>query len=203
MGWSSATPARRSGDDDAGQARHLDPHDDDEFRASGRVKTHPRRLPPGAAGGQHVVVIGFGPAGQTLVRLLRSLDVSFVAVDTNPSAATEAQRTGEPVLYGDATRPQVLRHLGVAEARLVAVAISDPLATRRIVSRIRAMAPATPIVARTRYVREVDRLSAAGASEVVAEEFEGSIELVARALEHFDVPTGAIARFTEGATVSK
>jgi hypothetical protein len=37
----------------------------------------------------------------------------------------------------------------------------------------------------------------AGASVVVAEEFEGSIELVARALESFDIPTGAIARFTE------
>jgi CPA2 family monovalent cation:H+ antiporter-2 len=146
---------------------------------------------------QRVVVIGFGPAGQTLVRLLRSLDVPFIAVDANPSAAVEAGRTGEPVIYGDATRPQLLSHLQVDEARLVVVAISDPLATRRIVSRIRAMAPETPILARTRYVREVDRLSMAGANVVVAEEFEGSIELVARALESFDVPAGAIARFTE------
>ncbi len=147
--------------------------------------------------GERVVVIGFGPAGQTLIRLLRSLDVPFVAVDTNPSAAENARRQGDPVLYGDATRPQVLSHLRVEEARLVAVAISDPLATRRIVSRIRAMAPDTPVLARTRYVREVDRLSAAGATAVVAEEFEGSIELVARALESFEIPMGAIARFTE------
>ena len=144
-----------------------------------------------------VVVIGYGPAGQTLIRLLRSLDVPFIAVDTNPSAALEARHTGEPVIYGDATRPQVLRHLKVTEARLVAVAISDPLATRRIVSRIRAMSSKTPILARTRYVREVDHLSMAGANVVVAEEFEGSIELVARALESFDIPMGAIARFTE------
>ena len=129
--------------------------------------------------------------------MLRSLNVPFIAVDTNPSAALEARETGEPVIYGDATRPQVLRHLEVWDARLVAVAISDPLATRRIVSRIRAMAPDTPVLARTRYVREVDRLSMAGADVVVAEEFEGSIELVARALENFEVPTGAIARFTE------
>jgi CPA2 family monovalent cation:H+ antiporter-2 len=146
---------------------------------------------------ERVVVIGYGPAGQTLIRLLRSLDVDYVAVDTNPSAALEASRAGEPVIYGDATRPQVLEHLRVGEARLVAVAISDPLATRRIVTRIRAMAPDTPILARTRYVREVDQLSIAGANVVVAEEFEGSIELVARALENFDVPMGAIARFTE------
>ena len=154
--------------------------------------------PHAPEGGEpRVVVIGFGPAGQTLIRLLRSLDVPFVAVDANPSSALEAERRDEPILYGDATRPQVLAHLRVAEARLVAVAISDPLATRRIVSRIRSMAPTTPILARTRYVREVDRLSAAGANVVVAEEFEGSIELVARALESFDIPMGAIARFTE------
>lgn len=144
-----------------------------------------------------VVVIGYGPAGQTLIRLLRSLDLPFVAVDSNPSSAHDAERIGEPIVYGDATRPQVLSHLRVDEARLVAVAISDPLATRRIVSRIRSMAPTTPILARTRYVREVDQLSAAGANVVVAEEFEGSIELVARALETFDIPMGAIARFTE------
>lgn len=164
---------------------------------------HPDAAPEsllGSAAGEgrdRVVVIGYGPAGQTLIRLLRSLDVDFIAVDTNPSAAAEAQHTGEPVIYGDATRPQVLRHLRVNEARLVAVAISDPLATRRIVSRLRAMAPRTPILARTRYVREVDKLSMAGADVVVAEEFEGSIELVARALENFEVPAGAIARFTE------
>ena len=147
--------------------------------------------------GSRVVVVGYGPAGQTLIRLLRSLDVPFIAVDTNPASALEAGRTGEAMIYGDATRPQVLRQLRVWEARLVAVAISDPLATRRIVSRVRAMAPDTPILARTRYVREVDRLSMAGANVVVAEEFEGSIELVARALETFEVPAGAIARFTE------
>ncbi len=147
--------------------------------------------------GRRVVVIGYGPAGRTLVRLLRSLDIPYIAVDTNPAAALEAAQSGEPVIYGDATRPQVLEHLRVWDARLVAVAISDPLATRRVVSRIRAMAPDTKILARTRYVREVDQLGVAGASVVVAEEFEGSIELVARALEYFDIPTGAIARFTE------
>ena len=59
------------------------------------------------------------------------------------------------------------------------------------------MATETPILARTRYVLEVDHLSMAGADVVVAEEFEGSIELVARAHRHVEVLEGAIARFTE------
>ena len=144
-----------------------------------------------------VVIIGYGPAGQTLTRLLRSLEVPYVVLESNASAVRLARQHDENVLLGDATRPTLLRRLAVSQARLVVVVISDPIATRSIVSRIRLVAPKTTVLARTRYVAEVDLLEARGASHVVAEEFEGSIELVARALEIFDTPSGAIARFTQ------
>jgi CPA2 family monovalent cation:H+ antiporter-2 len=148
-------------------------------------------------GGDGVVVIGFGLAGQTLTRLLRAVEVPYIVIDTNARAVRLAQSRKEHIIFGDATRPTVLRRLGVDRVKLVVVAISDPLATRRIVTRIRLIAPDTPVLARTRYVREVDLLEAAGASTVVAEEFESSIEIVARSLERFGIPTGSIARFTE------
>jgi CPA2 family monovalent cation:H+ antiporter-2 len=144
-----------------------------------------------------VVIVGYGPAGQTLTRLLRSMDIPYVVLESNASAVRLARQHDENILVGDATRPTVLRRLAVSRARLVVVVISDPIATRSIVSRIRLVAPETTILARTRYVAEVDLLEARGASQVVAEEFEGSIELVARALEIFDTPAGAIARFTQ------
>ena len=146
---------------------------------------------------QRVVVIGYGPAGQTLTRLLRTIDVPYIIIDNNPRAVERAQSHEAHIHFGDATRPVLLSWLGIAEARLVVVAISDALATRRIVTRIRLLAPDTPILARTRYVLEVDPLETAGASSVVAEEFEASIELVARTLELFEVPSGPIARFTQ------
>jgi len=145
----------------------------------------------------HVVVLGFGPAGRTLAGLLRGMNVPYLAMDANAVAVEDARARGEPIFFGDATRPPVLDRLGVERAKLVVVAISDPKATRRIVSRVRAMAPRTPILARTRYVQEVDPLASEGANLVVAEEFEGSIELVARALEFFEIPKGAIGRFSE------
>ncbi len=155
----------------------------------------------GSDGGEEdlrpVVIIGFGPAGQTLSRLLRSLDIPYVVVDANASSAEAARARGETAIFGDATRPQLLRVLDVANARLVVVAISDALATRRIVSRIRTLSRDVPVLARTRYVREVDPLDAAGATTVVAEEFESSIELVARTLQLFKIPEASIQRFTE------
>lgn len=152
---------------------------------------------PEQAQQDRVIVIGYGPAGQTLTRLLRAIDVPYTVIDANARGVREAQHHDPCVVFGDATRPTVLRRLGVDAARLVVVAISDPLATRRIVSRLRLISPEVPVLARTRFVGEVDLLEAAGASTVVAEEFEGSIELVARSLDLFGIPAGAIARFTE------
>ncbi len=146
---------------------------------------------------ERVIVIGYGPAGQTLTRLLRAIDIPYIVLDANAQAVRHKHKGDPRVLYGDATRPTVLERLAVDRARLVVIAISDPLATRRIVTRIHLAAPDTPVLARTRFVGEVDLLEAAGASMVVAEEFEGSIAVVARALERFQIPSGAIGRFTE------
>jgi CPA2 family monovalent cation:H+ antiporter-2 len=158
------------------------------------------RLPSGhdrSSDAGRIVIIGFGPAGRTLAQLLKSLRRPYAIVDANANAVTEAQSRGEPIVFGDAARPSFLERFGIADARLVAVAISDPVATRRVVARIRALAPDITILARARYVHEVDRLEAAGASIVVAEEIEGSIELVRQTLEVIDYHPGAIRNFTD------
>ena len=146
---------------------------------------------------ERVVVIGFGHAGQTLVRTLRSLEIPYVIAEGNAHSVEKAREQGEPIVFADATRPLVLARLGVERAKLVVIAISDPLATRRIVSRIHALAPGTPILARTRYVQEVDLLEQAGAAGVVAEEYEAALELVARTLSSFAIPSTAVRNFTD------
>jgi len=144
----------------------------------------------------HVVLIGFGITGQNLGRVLKARHIPYVAVDGNAVAIREALSRGEPVLYGDATRPSLLERAGVPDAKLVAVAISDAIATREIVARVREMAPQAPILARTGYVREVDPLEQAGATKVVVEELEATLELVGETLQRFGVPKEAVARFT-------
>jgi len=144
-----------------------------------------------------VVIIGFGHAGQTVARTLRALEIPYEIAEANARGVEAAREQGEPIVFADATRPPALRRLGVARAKLVVIAISDPLATRRIVSRIEAIAPNTHVIARTRYVREVDHLERAGARSVIAEEYEGAIELVARTLGEFSIAAPAIRNFTD------
>ena len=100
------------------------------------------------------------------------------------------------MIYGDATRSVLLQRVGIARAKLIAVAITDPTATRQIVQLARSLNPEAAILARTRYVLDVDRLQVAGANVVVAEELEGTIDLVSETLRIFGITEGAIERFT-------
>src|SRR5438309_545591 len=106
--------------------------------------------------------------------------------------ALQARTQGEPAFYGDATREEILRALGVDRAKLFVVAISDPAATRRMVRVARGLSPTLHIIARTRYVVEIPELARLGANVVIPEEFETSIEIFTRVLAHYQVPQGDI-----------
>jgi CPA2 family monovalent cation:H+ antiporter-2 len=160
---------------------------------SGPLAAAPGR--EGAPSG-HVVLVGFGFAGATLARVLRARSVPYRAVEVNADTVRLAQARGEPIVWGDATRRALLERIGIRHARLIAVAISEPLATREIVSLARELAPGVPILARTRFVRDADRLGETGASRVVAEEFESTLALLDGALAEIGVDAEAAARFT-------
>jgi CPA2 family monovalent cation:H+ antiporter-2 len=146
----------------------------------------------------HVLVIGYGLAGRNLARVLQAIGIPWLAVDANPASSEEARARDETrVVYGDATRPALLERLGVRSARAVVVAITDPLATRRIVSIVRRLNPGARLIARTRYVQDVDALQVLGASTVVAEELEAAIDLLTHVLREFGLVRSAVDRFVE------
>ena len=143
----------------------------------------------------HVVLVGFGLAGQNVARVLRARGIPYTAVDANAAGVRTALTRGEPVIYGDASRRSILMRLGVSDARLVVVAVNDPITTREVVALAKRLAPEVPVVARTHFVLDVDALTHAGASTVVVEELESTLELVSELLRRFGVPEESVARF--------
>jgi CPA2 family monovalent cation:H+ antiporter-2 len=139
-----------------------------------------------------VLIIGYGLNGENLARVLRATGLSYLILELNPERVAVARQQDEPVLFGDATRPQVLHQAGAQRAAVVVVAISDALATRRIVAHLRQLGVDTPIIVRTRYVAEIDGLRRLGATEVIPEEFETSVEIFARVLRRLRVPRNVI-----------
>src|SRR3989442_12674621 len=126
---------------------------------------------------EHVVIAGLGLNGRNLAAALRAIRVPYLIVELNPQTVRHARTQGEPAFYGDATREEILRALGVDRAKLFVVAISDPAATRRIAPVARRLNPPLHIIARTRYVVEIPQLARPGANVVIPEEFETSIEI--------------------------
>ena len=145
----------------------------------------------------HVIIAGYGMNGRNLARVLKATRVSYVVVDINDAQVREARAAGEPIFYGDVNRPEILDRLGVDRARILVLAISDPMGTRRAVAIARRSNPALFILVRTRYVADVDDLIALGANAVIPEEFETSVEIFSRVLAEYHVPDHMIRQQEE------
>ena len=142
----------------------------------------------------HAVIVGYGVAGRYLTRMLQAAGITAVVVDQNPELVRLARGDGLPAVFGDGTRHAVLERVAGARARIIVFAVSSPVDERRGAAAAREVAPAARVVVRTRYVRSIDDLMRHGATDVVVEEFEASLELFARALRSYELPAARIAR---------
>lgn len=143
----------------------------------------------------HLIIAGFGLGGHHLARAARSAGIKYVILEMNPDTVRIERERSEPILFGDASQHAVLEHINVARARILAVVISDPAAIGRIVTTAKALNPGLHVVVRTRFVREIDALLQLGAEEVVAEEYETSVEMFLRVLSTYLVPKKDVERF--------
>ncbi|MGE3803523.1 MAG: cation:proton antiporter [Gemmataceae bacterium] len=145
----------------------------------------------------HVIIIGYGVNGRNVARVLRDVDIPYVVLEMNPDTVRQGRARGEPLFFGDSTRPALLEHLGIHEAQVLVVAISDPASARRTVQMGRQLNPGVHIIIRTRYVAEVEELQRLGANEIIPEEFETSMEIFARVLRRYEVPRNIILDLSE------
>jgi CPA2 family monovalent cation:H+ antiporter-2 len=99
---------------------------------------------------------------------------------------------GEPIIFGDVSSPVILREAGIATARGIVFAISDPSMTRRGVKAAKDLNPNVFVIVRTRYAAETDDLLKLGADDVIPEEFETSIEIFIRVLDKYHMPRNIV-----------
>ncbi|UCF81400.1 MAG: cation:proton antiporter [Acidobacteriota bacterium] len=118
----------------------------------------------------HVIVVGFGPAGESVAHALKALGTTVLVVDLNPQSIAAARADGFLAKVGDAARGEILQSSRIESAQALVVTAPDPRAARLVIAQGRKMAPEVPIVARGRFHRYADDLRHAGASVVVDEE---------------------------------
>ena len=143
----------------------------------------------------HLIIIGYGINGANLARASAFSKIPYVVIELNAEAVKKEREKGIPIIYGDATQDHILELAHLSTARVVVIAISDPVATRTIIRQIRAVSQTIYLIVRTRYVKELPELIALGADDVIPEEFETSIEIFSRTLHNFLVPENDIEYF--------
>ena len=146
----------------------------------------------------HTIIVGYGIAGQNLAAALESINVPFSIVEMNYDSVKNQQSKGTKVVFGDASKLEVLEHAGIEEAKLIVVVISGQFIAS-ILRTIRQVRPDIQVIVRAQYVREVEKIDSEHHTEVVVAEIETSIELLARAMRTYGVDGEDIQNYMQRA----
>ena len=146
----------------------------------------------------HVIVCGYGRSGHALVELLDLEHIAHVAIDADPDRVHLGRENGHSVEYGDATRVATLMSLGLARASAVVVTYPDTTSALKVLNEVQLNAPQVPVIVRTHDDTDLDRLRAAGATEVVPEVIEGSLMLASQTMAHIGIPLKRVFRLVQG-----
>ena len=160
----------------------------------------PARLPEDVALGAldgHVIIAGYGRVGQMVGQMLAEQGVRFVAIEHDAKTVALHRKAGAALIFGDASRPELLRKLHIERARAVVLTMDHTAAATHAVQGIRRIEPRMYIIARSRDEKHALLLREAGASIVVPETLESSLKLAGSVLETLGVPPDATARLLE------
>jgi len=157
--------------------------------AGGRLAERIAPVVPGEVHGaaaeeaRPVLIAGFGRVGETVANMLATANVPYVAIDSDADRVKRARRHGYHVYFGSAGRPEVLRSVGAAHARLIVVTLDDPNVAEGMVRTARRLYPHVPIHVRAHDWDVADTYTELGVDHALPETVEASLRLGAAALE--------------------
>ncbi len=135
------------------------------------VPPSPGEMPALDEAAHRIIVVGYGPVGRTLTRILRSNGMEAVVVDMNLTTIQALLAENRPAVYGDASVREILHHAGIEKAEGLLITASS-LPAEAVVKAARELNPDIRIVTRATYLRETDDLERAGANAVFSSEGE-------------------------------
>jgi CPA2 family monovalent cation:H+ antiporter-2 len=144
-----------------------------------------------------VIIAGFGRVGQQLAKLLASQGIEYVAFENNAKLAAKLHKQGVPVYFGNAARPELLRHVNAGDAAAIVLTMDHPASALQAVRGIRREFPHVQLFVRSRDEKHARSLKQAGASVVVPETLEASLQLSAFVLESIGLDERTVDRIVD------
>jgi K+:H+ antiporter len=151
--------------------------------------------PPRTSDASHrAVVIGYGPTGRTVVRLLRDNDIVPTVIELNMDAVRALKVQGVDAIYGDATRRETLEAAGVPRSGTLILSSAGMTDSDEVIRMARGLNPAIRVLARAPYLRDLPVLKAAGADSVYSAEGEVALALIEDILDRLGATSEQIDR---------
>jgi CPA2 family monovalent cation:H+ antiporter-2 len=138
------------------------------------------------------IVVGYGPVGQTVTRLLAEFGINPVIIETNVDVVLELQQRGKQAIFGDAARADILRAAKLDAAAYLIVTVPQAEISLRIIQAAREVAPVIRILTRAEYINQSDAFMHAGAAIIRYDEAESAAALAEALLQDIDVPAERI-----------
>ena len=144
-----------------------------------------------------IIIAGFGRVGQQLARLLTAQEIPYIAFETDARLVTRLHAEGLPVYFGNASRAELLHRLDAGNAPAIVLTMDHPAAALQAVRNIRREFPAVRLYARSRDEKHARDLSLAGATTVVPETLEASLQLSAFVLDAMGLDESTVDRIID------
>ncbi|MFK5979210.1 MAG: monovalent cation:proton antiporter-2 (CPA2) family protein [Rhizobiaceae bacterium] len=141
----------------------------------------------------HVLIAGFGRVGQTVAKVVSDAGISYVALDLDQNRIAKCRAKGMSVYFGDADQIHVLNAAGAERAKMAVITLDREKSASQVVTALRSNYPDLPIYVRARDRRHMANLEKAGATAVVSEAAESSLQLGSIVLSSLDVSADEIA----------
>lgn len=141
----------------------------------------------------HVVMIGFGRVGSAIARSLTAENIPFVVVDQDRAIIEQLHKRGIPTVFGDASRPGILKEAGLNKAKMIIVATPAKSQARQIVEYARKVNPEIHTCVRTHSFVDAVHFEEMGIERVVMGELELALEMAHFTLEQYNVPDEQVA----------
>ena len=136
----------------------------------------------------HTIIAGFGINGQNIARILKLLKIPYSIIELNHLTVKKYQSLDEPIFYGNFDRMENMKFIGITEASLLIIAISDMDATRRSISLARKLNPSIKIIVRANFINQVEQMYNLGADLVLAQDMETSLIFIHHILKYYKMP---------------
>jgi len=145
----------------------------------------------------HIILCGYGRVGHHIARILKEVNVPYIGLDIDSELIKNATLSGEKVVFGDATHPDILQAAGLNLAKAVVISFDILKPTIKVLSLIRQHSPDLPVLVRCKDQNEILELRKYHPYKIIAETFEESITLSQHLLELIKIPENRVTELLQ------